>query len=155
MAMRRRVGGGSSQSTAVNTAVAAGNSEGGAVATDPDDLKRDLYKYEDDMGDSKGPRLTLMEEVLLLGLKDREVRQNGCSGVDMHTRTYRHSHKYASTLAHIHKAIHPLPLHLPLLPISPPLSSPPIPSHTSPSTLPSPNLPSPPLLSTGVYFFLE
>lgn len=72
MAMRRRVGGGSSQSAAVNTALAPSNSEGGAVATDPDDLKRDLHKYEDDMGDSKGPRLTLMEEVLLLGLKDRE-----------------------------------------------------------------------------------
>lgn len=80
MAMRRRVGGGggSSQSTAGSTAVAIGNSEGGAVAMDPDDLKRDLHKYEDDMGDSKGPKLTLMEEVLLLGLKDREVCQYGC-----------------------------------------------------------------------------
>lgn len=29
--------------------------------------------YEDDGGDSKAVRLTLMEEVLLLGLKDREV----------------------------------------------------------------------------------
>ena len=29
--------------------------------------------YEDDGGDSKAMRLTLMEEVLLLGLKDREV----------------------------------------------------------------------------------
>lgn len=29
---------------------------------------------EDDKGDSKETRLTLMEEVLLLGLKDREVR---------------------------------------------------------------------------------
>lgn len=30
--------------------------------------------YEDDGGDSKTARLTLMEEILLLGLKDREVR---------------------------------------------------------------------------------
>ena len=30
--------------------------------------------YEDDGGDSKSARLTLMEEILLLGLKDREVR---------------------------------------------------------------------------------
>ena len=29
--------------------------------------------YDDDGGDSKSLRLTLMEEVLLLGLKDREV----------------------------------------------------------------------------------
>uniref|UniRef100_A0A8C5K3E0 Uncharacterized protein n=1 Tax=Jaculus jaculus TaxID=51337 RepID=A0A8C5K3E0_JACJA len=29
---------------------------------------------DDDKGDSKETRLTLMEEVLLLGLKDREVR---------------------------------------------------------------------------------
>lgn len=29
--------------------------------------------YEDDGGDSKAVRMTLMEEVLLLGLKDREV----------------------------------------------------------------------------------
>ena len=29
--------------------------------------------YEDDAGDSKSMRLTLMEEVLLMGLKDREV----------------------------------------------------------------------------------
>ena len=171
MAMRRRVGGGSGQSTAVNTAVAAGNSEGGAVATDPDDLKRDLYKYEDDMGDSKGPRLTLMEEVLLLGLKDREVRHHGCSGVDIHT--YRHSHKYASTLTHMHKATPFLPclsLHLPLLPISlplssllsPPLSLPPsflsplLTSHplsSLPSPLSSPPLPLPPLVHRGTLLF--
>lgn len=40
--------------------------------------------YEDDGGDSKSTRLTLMEEILLLGLKDREVRsrvrQGGCNG---------------------------------------------------------------------------
>lgn len=32
---------------------------------------------EDDPDDSKDIRLTLMEEVLLLGLKDKEVRQGG------------------------------------------------------------------------------
>ena len=31
---------------------------------------------DDDTGDSKETRLTLMEEVLLLGLKDREVMQH-------------------------------------------------------------------------------
>lgn len=31
---------------------------------------------DDDTGDSKETRLTLMEEVLLLGLKDREVMTN-------------------------------------------------------------------------------
>ena len=39
--------------------------EGGVDVPDKD--------YEDDGGDSKSLRLTLMEEVLLLGLKDREV----------------------------------------------------------------------------------
>ena len=90
MAMRRRVAGNSSQSTTGSTTVASSNSEGGAVAMDPDDLKRDLHKYEDDMGDSKGPKLTLMEEVLLLGLKDREVRwQSG--------RAHTHTHCYYSS----------------------------------------------------------
>lgn len=133
MAMRRRVGGGSGQSTAVNTAVAAGNSEGGAVATDPDDLKRDLYKYEDDMGDSKGPRLTLMEEVLLLGLKDREVRHYGCSGVEMHTQSQLCKHTY--TIAQRY----PLPPFLSIF-----LSSPSLYPSPPSSLLPSPYLPSPP-----------
>lgn len=36
----------------------------------------DVLDYEEDIddGDSKETRLTLMEEVLLLGLKDKEVR---------------------------------------------------------------------------------
>lgn len=34
---------------------------------------------DDDKGDSKETRLTLMEEVLLLGLKDREVWADGNS----------------------------------------------------------------------------
>lgn len=44
--------------------------EGGADHDIPD---KDSAGYEDDGGDSKSVRLTLMEEVLLLGLKDREV----------------------------------------------------------------------------------
>ena len=44
--------------------------EGGADRDVPD---KDSAGYEDDGGDSKAVRLTLMEEVLLLGLKDREV----------------------------------------------------------------------------------
>ena len=43
----------------------ATGAEGGIDIPDKD--------YEDDGGDSKSLRLTLMEEVLLLGLKDREV----------------------------------------------------------------------------------
>lgn len=39
---------------------------------DVDDKKNDK-SYDD--GDSKETRLTLMEEVLLLGLKDKEVRE--------------------------------------------------------------------------------
>ena len=41
---------------------------------DHDDTK--VEGNEDDDGDSKDTRLTLMEEVLLLGLKDKEVRLN-------------------------------------------------------------------------------
>lgn len=40
---------------------------------DVDDKKNDK-SYDD--GDSKETRLTLMEEVLLLGLKDKEVRES-------------------------------------------------------------------------------
>lgn len=38
-----------------------------------DDESRREEEEDDDKGDSKETRLTLMEEVLLLGLKDREV----------------------------------------------------------------------------------
>jgi Golgi phosphoprotein 3 len=41
---------------------------GGRVAYDPRD-------FQDDAESNKMPRLTLMEEVLLLGLKDKAVRQ--------------------------------------------------------------------------------
>lgn len=40
--------------------------------SDDEDEKRKQENYAED-GDSKETRLTLMEEVLLLGLKDREV----------------------------------------------------------------------------------
>lgn len=40
---------------------------------DEDDEARRGEEDDDDKGDSKETRLTLMEEVLLLGLKDREV----------------------------------------------------------------------------------
>ena len=42
-------------------------------AEDEDDEKK-AYSEEEEDHDSKETRLTLMEEVLLLGLKDREVR---------------------------------------------------------------------------------
>ena len=49
--------------------------EGGGSATAPDsDLPRQQDYDEEETGDSKSMRMTLMEEVLLLGLKDREVR---------------------------------------------------------------------------------
>lgn len=38
-----------------------------------DEPRRGDEQDDDDTGDSKETRLTLMEEVLLLGLKDREV----------------------------------------------------------------------------------
>lgn len=41
--------------------------------TGEDDESRREEEEDDDKGDSKETRLTLMEEVLLLGLKDREV----------------------------------------------------------------------------------
>ena len=40
---------------------------------DIDDKKKSQYEEDDQDHDSKETRLTLMEEVLLLGLKDREV----------------------------------------------------------------------------------
>lgn len=46
------------------------NSDGNRENHDVDDKKNDK-NYDD--GDSKETRLTLMEEVLLLGLKDKEV----------------------------------------------------------------------------------
>lgn len=46
------------------------NSDGSRENHDGDDKKNDK-NYDD--GDSKETRLTLMEEVLLLGLKDKEV----------------------------------------------------------------------------------
>lgn len=41
-----------------------------------DEPRRGDEQDEDDTGDSKETRLTLMEEVLLLGLKDREVKSD-------------------------------------------------------------------------------
>lgn len=40
---------------------------------DPDAPDKDAAGYDEEVGDSKAMKLTLMEEVLLLGLKDREV----------------------------------------------------------------------------------
>lgn len=41
---------------------------------------------DDDSGDSKETRLTLMEEVLLLGLKDREVMTNTLWSITLYIR---------------------------------------------------------------------
>lgn len=58
---------------------AEGGGAGGLNANTPDDNQDALDNNKDqedniDDGDSKETRLTLMEEVLLLGLKDKEVR---------------------------------------------------------------------------------
>lgn len=47
---------------------------GGGGSSEDDAQSRRDEQDDDDKGDSKETRLTLMEEVLLLGLKDREVR---------------------------------------------------------------------------------
>jgi len=54
----------------------AAQASGGAAAKDDDDeahSQRPLDDDKDNDDDGKSTRLTLMEEVLLLGLKDREV----------------------------------------------------------------------------------
>lgn len=51
---------------------AAADKERGSGDEDYDARRAD-EQDDDDSGDSKETRLTLMEEVLLLGLKDREV----------------------------------------------------------------------------------
>lgn len=77
---RRRVAGASS-STDDNNAVDGSHSPH-HNATSPSSEKKIAYD-PDDIDDSKStPRLTLMEEVLLLGLKDRQVRE------------YEHTHIY-------------------------------------------------------------
>lgn len=70
---RRRVAGASS-STDDNNAVDGSHSPHPS-AISPSSEKKIAYD-PDDIDDSKStPRLTLMEEVLLLGLKDRQVSQ--------------------------------------------------------------------------------
>lgn len=63
--MQRRRGGGGSASAATKAEAAGGGSAG------PADEPADLFDDEVE-GESKHTRLTLMEEVLLLGMKDRE-----------------------------------------------------------------------------------
>ena len=50
-----------------------GASGWGPPGKDPDLPDKDSGGYDEEGGDSKAIKLTLMEEVLLLGLKDREV----------------------------------------------------------------------------------
>ena len=56
----------SSSSTTTQKPSSSTNASGAKVAYDPRD-------FQDDAEDNKMPRLTLMEEVLLLGLKDKAV----------------------------------------------------------------------------------
>lgn len=53
------------------------NSGGGSASSNYDEENRNEIEDEMDDCDSKETRLTLMEEVLLLGLKDKEVRFMG------------------------------------------------------------------------------
>lgn len=59
--------------TEASRSAAAADKERGAGGGPEDEGRRD-ESGDDEKGDSKETRLTLMEEVLLLGLKDREVR---------------------------------------------------------------------------------
>jgi Golgi phosphoprotein 3 len=65
-------GSGTSSPTAVTPSQHAGSAfEGGSkIAFDPRDLERD---NEDKKQGGRTPKLTIMEEVLLLGLKDKQV----------------------------------------------------------------------------------
>jgi hypothetical protein len=65
-------GNGTSSPTAIPSSQHAGSAfEGGSkIAFDPRDLERD---NEDQRQGGRAPRLTIMEEVLLLGLKDKQV----------------------------------------------------------------------------------
>jgi hypothetical protein len=56
---------------------------GGRVAYDPRD-------FQDDAESNKMPRLTLMEEVLLLGLKDKAVRQQTLHSLHQPNEPYLH-----------------------------------------------------------------
>ena len=56
---------------------------------DKDDQEIVNNGYDDDGGDSKSARLTLMEEILLLGLKDREVRETRQEGSNTRLRFTR------------------------------------------------------------------
>lgn len=72
-------GGSVSQQNSVHSSLSHGGSafEGGSkIAYDPRDLERE---DEDVRQGGKAPRLTIMEEVLLLGLKDKQVSVHcGC-----------------------------------------------------------------------------
>lgn len=68
-----------SRSAADKDRGAGGGSGGGGGGGGPEEEDRRDEQGDEEKGDSKETRLTLMEEVLLLGLKDREVR-DGESG---------------------------------------------------------------------------
>ena len=74
----RGTSGGSGESGAADQSEASG---WGSPVSDRDLDRPDQDEgYEDKAEDSKALRLTLMEEVLLLGIKDREVRfHTGCT----------------------------------------------------------------------------
>lgn len=59
--------------TEASRSAAAADRERGSGDEDYEPRRGDEQDDDDDSGDAKETRLTLMEEVLLLGLKDREV----------------------------------------------------------------------------------
>ena len=83
--MRRggRSGGGDTESEA---------SGWGATAKSDKDLDRPDQDegYDDKSEDSKAMRLTLMEEVLLLGIKDREVSYSCCNAIPIRSLMVLH-----------------------------------------------------------------
>lgn len=64
------------------------NSDGSFNPREAEDDDKIVDCNEDDDGDSKDTRLTLMEEVLLLGLKDKEV-------LTLNLNTYKNPRRFA------------------------------------------------------------
>jgi Golgi phosphoprotein 3 len=79
---RRRVAGGGGNSTSEHNGL--GSTEASYSVSSPSEERKIAYDPKDleDDEDKKEPKLTLMEEVLLLGLKDRQVSDNLDNNLD-------------------------------------------------------------------------
>jgi len=86
---RRRVaGGGTSSTTEANGATSADISYAPSTPSEERKIAYDPKDLEDDK-DKKEPKLTLMEEVLLLGLKDRQVSDTPILVWNVHDVAFR------------------------------------------------------------------